>query len=635
MFLPWLTLFDFANVRANFKTPIDLYGVKTRSDNYALLVPIFNDLKYLTNIDFLKTQAEHVVLCTTNHETPEFVSRLEALAAEHGFRVSYSEVESGGKNPWAIYHKTLLAHDSVLKRTINYLQEKYVIFIDGDTYVDGDLSVLCGAMDEQNWDIASVRVLPSNRSNWIEQLQGVEYDIAMRSRLLYPWLTSGAGMVARTDVMISIMENHSLFFNGGDVEIGKLADMMGYKVGHIPMVFYTDIPNTFGKWVRQRRSWMCGMFRHSVMNWDHNIKHPFHFLYFTLIIYGLYPFKLAEMIQHIHLMPLILALYAITTYLANWKVRSRWMLIFPLYALFQVLVIIWLGIYRYLVTVRRTGNWGRIRVRHNPIAAHSTRHKLWAASKDLGFISLTSAAILLGTIEPVQRWLFGKTIDAGVLVVNAGQTIREGFAASLQTVHEWSAQLPATVILPASALLILVAFLAILYFPDVLTSLVSRPVPVLKRTISSRKLARALTRVNRAIELEPHSANLFYQRGQLLARRGLYQDSLADYSRAIDLHLATLGPDQRPSQQSYNLDNYKHVFTSQSGIVDPACEFLAQLYRDRGDIYYERFQIADALVDTLSALNLSPSMGDLYRLRTLRRALKNGTHSDIQPAIVA
>jgi hypothetical protein len=420
MFLPWLTLFDFATVRSHFKTPVDLYAVTARSDSYALLVPIFNDLKYLTNIHFLKRHAEHVILCTTNHETPEFVSQLEALAAACGFRVSYSEIEGSGKNPWAIYHKTLLAHDSVLKGTIERLTEEYVIFIDGDTSVDGDLAVLCGVMEEQQFDIASVRILPSRRTNVIEHLQGVEYDIAMRNRLLYPWLTSGAGMVARTEVMIAIMENHSLFFNGGDIEIGKLADKMGYRVGHVPMVFYTDIPDTFAKWVRQRRSWMCGMFRHSVMNWDHNIKHPFHFIYFSLIIYGLYPFKVAEMIQHLHVMPLILGLYAVATYIANWNVRSRWMLLFPLYALLQVMVIIWLGIFRYIVTVRRTGNWGRIRVRHNPQVTHPTRHKLWATSKDLSYISLTSAAILLATSLLSTRTTTGAAwilsgIDSGLL----------------------------------------------------------------------------------------------------------------------------------------------------------------------------------------------------------------------------
>ncbi len=93
-----------------------------------------------------------------------------------------------------------------------------MIFLDGDTIIEGSAEALCGAMLEYGHDIASVKVLPSRRKTVIEQLQGVEYDIAMRARLLYPWLTSGAGMVARREVMMEIMISHSLFFNGGDIE---------------------------------------------------------------------------------------------------------------------------------------------------------------------------------------------------------------------------------------------------------------------------------------------------------------------------------------------------------------------------------------------------------------------------------
>jgi hypothetical protein len=208
MLLPWLAVFDFLSFRANFKKPIDLYAIKQRSNDFALLVPIFNDVKYLGNIDFLRKYAKNVILCTTDQEAPEFNAALEKVAHENGFRVSYNLVEGTGKNPWAIYSKTLLAHDAVLKVTTYKISERYVIFIDGDTYVDGDLSALCGAMEENSFDLASVRVLPSRRETVMEQLQGIEYDIAMRGRLLYPWLTSGAGMIAKTEVMNAVLENH-------------------------------------------------------------------------------------------------------------------------------------------------------------------------------------------------------------------------------------------------------------------------------------------------------------------------------------------------------------------------------------------------------------------------------------------
>lgn len=412
MLLPLLTVFDFSTVRANFVKPIKLKKVKAQSNDFALLVPIFNSTKYLTNIDFLKKYSRHVVLCTTTNETPEFIAELEGLSKEHGFRIHTCEVGEGKKNPWAIYNKTLLAHDAVLKSTIGRLNEKYVIFIDGDTWVDGELEVLCGAMEENNFDISSIKVLPSKRETVMEHLQGVEYDIAMQARLLYPWLTSGAGMVAKRDVMIAIMKNHSLFFNGGDVEIGKLSSMMGYKVGHIPMVFYTDVPSTFMGWVRQRFSWMCGMFRHSIVNLDHNLKHPFHFIYFTFIIYFLMPFKIMEMLSRPHLIPIILAIYVVITYFANWKVRSKWMLLFPFYALFQVLFLVWCGIYRYIRTVQRSKNVGKIRVSYNP-----NNVRLFSApyfGKTLRNYSAVAIAIFVIcslNVSVFQKFVFGEDYD--------------------------------------------------------------------------------------------------------------------------------------------------------------------------------------------------------------------------------
>jgi hypothetical protein len=405
MLLPWLTLFDFANFRANFKKPIDLKKIRRQSYDFALLVPIFNDLKYLTNIEFLKLYSPHVILCTTTQETPEFIEAIENLAQEHGFRISYSPIEGTAKNPWAIYHKTLLAHDAVLKQTIHSITEKYVIFIDGDTYVADDLAILCGAMEQYKLDMASVKILPSRRKTIIEQLQGVEYDIAMRARLIYPWLTSGAGMVARKEVMNAVMENHSLFFNGGDIEIGKLAHLMGYKVGHIPMVFYTDIPSSFRKWVNQRRSWTCGMFRHAMVNIDLNLWHPFHFLYYSIVIYCLYPIKVLEILSHLYLLPLVILLYVTATFVANWKVRSRWMLIFPAYALFQTLVVVWLGFYRYVNTAHKTGNFGKIRVRNNPNLPF-VRRGPWTMAKNFMAILVAVLAITLGAINSIQHIIF-------------------------------------------------------------------------------------------------------------------------------------------------------------------------------------------------------------------------------------
>ncbi len=427
MLLPLLTVFDFSTVRANFIKPVNLSKVKARSLDFALLVPIFNDTKYLTNIAFMKRYADRVVLCTTTNETPEFMQSLENLSKEYGFRIHACEVGDGKKNPWAIYNKTLLAHDAVLKSSIGRLKEKYVIFIDGDTWVDGELEVLAGAMEEKQYDISSVKVLPGKRQTPMEHLQGVEYDIAMQARLLYPWLTSGAGMIAKREVMIAIMRNHSLFFNGGDVEIGKLADMMGYKVGHLPMVFYTDVPSTFKAWAKQRFSWMCGMFRHSIINVDHNLKHPFHFIYFTFIIYFLMPFKVIDMISHPQTIPLILSIYVLITYFANWKVRSKWMLIFPFYALFQVLVLVWCGIYRYFQTVKRSQNIGKIKMTYNPNNLNLNQFShLSKTAKNYATVSLIVFLISATNLSFFQRFVFGQSYEPLELAYAVADRIYEG-----------------------------------------------------------------------------------------------------------------------------------------------------------------------------------------------------------------
>ncbi|MCS7092065.1 MAG: hypothetical protein NZM26_01790 [Patescibacteria group bacterium] len=406
MIFPWLALFDFATVRANFIKPIDIKSIKARSNDFAILVPVYNDIKYIKNIDFLKKYAEKVVLCTTNKETEEFYEKLNKLSKEHGFRISISDVTQEGKNPFSIFNKVLLAHDLVLKESLKSLDEKYVIFIDGDTFVNEDLAILCGAMEENDFDIASVKVIPSRRSNLIEHLQGVEYDIAMQARLIYPWLTSGAGMVAKRLVMEEVMKNHSLFFNGGDIEIGKIADIMGFKVGHIPMIFYTEIPETFGKWVKQRFSWMSGAFRHSIINIHHNLNHPFHFIYFSFIIYFLYPIKVYELIKYWYLFPLLVLLYIVITFLANWKVRNKYMILFPFYAFFQVMVIIWFGIWRYFNNLYKTKNVGLIRIRyHSPFARRKRNlpYRIYNYSTSLAVVLLIIAMTQTSPIELVAK----------------------------------------------------------------------------------------------------------------------------------------------------------------------------------------------------------------------------------------
>ncbi len=618
MLLPWLAIFDFLSIRANFKQPVDIYETKKRSNDFALLVPIFNDVKYLSNVDFLRKYAKNVVLCTTDQETPEFREALEKIASENGFRISYAPVEGKGKNPWAIYSKTLLAHDAVLKVTTHRLSEKYVIFIDGDTYVDGDLSILCGAMDENEFDLASVRVIPSRRETIMERLQGIEYDIAMRGRFLYPWLTSGAGMIARAEVMKAVFENHSLFFNGGDIEIGKLADMMGFRVGHIPMVFYTDVPPTFIRWMNQRKSWMCGKFRHSIVNIHHNLNYPFHFLYYSLVLYFLYPFKVLEAISHPYLLPLIIVFYIIVTFVANWRVRSKWMVIYPLYAFFQVMIGIWQGVWRYIITVRRTGNFGRIRIDRSPnCLRRADPRRLLKQCVNLSIIVLTTLVIAFGTIEPIQQLFIGRAYPFLNMLADGIAHLR-ALMEILQPLLRQN--------MPVGGLMPILATFTFVVIVVLAVSAYHALHQVQNRLLTNRnyrqsghsKAKRALMRVEREIELNPTDAKLFSLRAQILAVLGMHDLAVDSYLRSLELQPATA---VTSATQEQDFDYRSLRADSLMAPTQSWTQSLAEAHSIRASQYLKESQLAQALDHYLCACRLSPSIANLYQVLMLQHKI--------------
>ena len=101
------------------------------------------------------------------------------------------------------------------------------------------------------------------------------------------------------------------------------------------------------------------------MNADRNILHlPILTGYMLLAVYATIQFKWWGMIDWGLLpreLPLVLVAYVLVTFISNIQVRSRWMLVFPIYALAQSLVMPPLGVVRYVQLVRRNGSLGRFR----------------------------------------------------------------------------------------------------------------------------------------------------------------------------------------------------------------------------------------------------------------------------------
>ncbi len=385
-----ISLMDVVIVlRARFIKPVVVDPDTVPDEDFTILLPIFGDIKYLKNVDFLSSYGKKVILCTTTRETPEFDAALGAIAAKHGFGIYRSQVpisSAKGKanpNPWRLFTSTLYgrparamgdqkpeftlsdeARDEIMREGSRMITTTYAIFMDGDTVAKDDLRTLVGVMKEKDFDLASVRVLASRKDTLIEKLQSVEYELAMDARRVYPWLTSGAAMVAKTHVIKEIMGHHSLFFSGGDIEIGKLGKMMGYNVGHIAFVFCTDVPRTFRAWFRQRLAWFGGGFRHAVINMhQYTWRHPVFFFYSTFLVFLLTPVRWYEMLKYPLVLPFVIMLYWLLILAVHWKKVRPFYIFFPFYALFQVMVLVPLGVLTYFRMAFAAENTGMIRFR--------------------------------------------------------------------------------------------------------------------------------------------------------------------------------------------------------------------------------------------------------------------------------
>ena len=360
------------------------YDPERRSDDFEVLVPIFGHIKYLKNADALEPYGERVVLCTTDKESPEFYASLHAEAARRGFRVIVAPTSTAPvrTSQFVILSQSVVGHvrpgggrvgtarpdttrDEIVRNTGAMLEARTIIYLDGDTVPEVDLRVVAGAFEDSGLDVSSVRVVPSKTDTLAERLQNVEYELAMDARLLYPWLTSGAATIGRSDAMLRIMANHSLFFSGGDIELGKLARMLGLRVGHLPFLFLTDVPDTLQAWFRQRsKGWCIGKFRHSIVNLDRpGWRSPFFTFYSTFVIYGLLPFRWWESITRPWILAVVWAVYCVLLFLIAPRRFRLWTMAFPIFAYVQVMFAIPLGGYQYCRYAIRTGHLGRIKIR--------------------------------------------------------------------------------------------------------------------------------------------------------------------------------------------------------------------------------------------------------------------------------
>jgi len=331
-----------------------------RHADFTVLVPIYGHVRYLENAEYLSQYGGNVLLCTTGGETAEFNRGLKKIAKKYGFNIFFASWSSA-QNPSSRATSGTI-RDRLIRDALDNVTTEFVVPLDADSVSIEPIAVAVGELQALDGDIASVKLVPTNGDqNGLTRLQKFEYRIAMDMRFVVPWLVSGACQIAKTSVLKDIMNRHSLFFQGNDVEIGLIAKKRGYKVVHIPFEVHTALPSTFKAWYRQRLAWGGGEFRLFIINFRIILQHPFFWIYGAFIVILALPLRYISVMQFNLSLAVILALYVSLVTALHWKHKNVWLAMMPIYTIVLSLVLVPLGAVWYFYMAIKDKNMGIIK----------------------------------------------------------------------------------------------------------------------------------------------------------------------------------------------------------------------------------------------------------------------------------
>lgn len=352
MIYPFLSVFDLQVLYAYAKHP--LACTEAVCDDYTIIIPLYTDPSYLKNVSFLQSCKKHVIIASISGQSSKMDGFLKQLQAD-GFKVV--TMPNGELDRTSQYY-------GVVKNAVKQVSTKFLSIIDADSVPAGNIEQAVAVLEREDLDLASVTILPSRTTTFMQKMQDIEYGIAMRSRHFRPWMTSGACCIGKTSAIKEVMDNHSLYFFGGDAEIGIIAKELNQRIGYIDFTVHTIVPASFSKWIKQRIGWFGGTFRLFVVNMDKVATSPLLLFYIVGLVLLMVPFKFFGVYEDWLVLPLLYLLYIPITFASNWQARSRWMFVFPLYGAFQSLCFPIAGIGSYLQQYIKYKKIGRIRVRH-------------------------------------------------------------------------------------------------------------------------------------------------------------------------------------------------------------------------------------------------------------------------------
>ena len=347
-FAIFLVAFEFQNL-LSWRGGRTIKPGRETSQDYTIVVPVFGHPRYFEP-DRLRAY-RHRVLVAMEISAPLMADYADALEAD-GWSVA--RLVLADPNPAALLAAALPA-----------VTTTYTFRLDADTVVDDKVSAAVAAAEVAGADLCSIKCAVANRTNVVTKLQALEYRMAMLCRHFRPWLTSGACFLARTDALRQIMARHSNWTPGEDIETGRTALALRMRIRHLDMVVHTDAPDSWRALFNQRRLWWAGSFRHWWINLDRNLLHlPVLTSYYLLAIWVSWYLKWWTTLSpatFVASLPVVYAAYVFVTLTSNLQVASPWMLLFPFYALAQVLVMPPFGAVKYFELARRRRCAGRYR----------------------------------------------------------------------------------------------------------------------------------------------------------------------------------------------------------------------------------------------------------------------------------
>jgi cellulose synthase/poly-beta-1,6-N-acetylglucosamine synthase-like glycosyltransferase len=224
-----LVAFDFQNLLSWWGGRTITPGAESSTD-FTIIVPLFGHPRYFDRrAQLLRYQPN--VLVALEVGTPLMAAFAEQLENE-GWRVNRILMES--PNPALLIRACLPA-----------VTTTYTLRLDADTSVGDDIAQAVAAVEAAGADLCSIKCAVANRTNAVTKFQALEYRMAMLARHFRPWLTSGACFLGRTDALIRIMNLHSLWTPGEDIETGRTALALRMRIRHLDIVVETDAPDTW------------------------------------------------------------------------------------------------------------------------------------------------------------------------------------------------------------------------------------------------------------------------------------------------------------------------------------------------------------------------------------------------------